>query len=236
MTADQAAQREMGRDYSGVGRAAQAELVLRNALETFLRGRRSDARICHEMVMGEGKVRADVVAVAPDHIIACEVKGQFDDTSRLLHQVCMYQLCVPEVWMVVATGHVGDARLIRHLLPSVGLLVGSKSVRERGELRYDLDDGAELLIEAEAVPRPVVPDMMLRMCWAAELLSICRRLRLDVGTKPTRAKMVAKLLNLDTSTLQREVCTELRSRDALWRADPPYCTVRAAASPDARPS
>lgn len=52
MTAEQAAQRG--------GFAAQSELALRNAMEDLLRQRYPNARMCHEMVMGAGQVRADL--------------------------------------------------------------------------------------------------------------------------------------------------------------------------------
>ncbi len=218
-TAEQAARR------SGVvgslGRAAQAELLLRNELETFLRLRHPNARVCHEMVMGEGRVRADVVAIDTDHIIACEVKGEYDDTTRLLHQVGMYQLCVPEVWMVVPIGtHAEDAKLIRHLIPSVGLLVGSGTSAHH---HYEWN-GKEfgLTVEAEAVPRPVVPKLMLEMLWRDELIWSCNQLRVVVGKKPTRPSMIASLMELCSPVeLQRVVCDALRGRDALWRADAP---------------
>ena len=45
-----------------------------------------------------------MVAIDAAHIAAFEVKGEYDETTRLLHQVGMYQLCVPEVWMVVPVG------------------------------------------------------------------------------------------------------------------------------------
>lgn len=219
MTADNAARRN--------GYAAQAELVLRNALEVFCRERWPESRIVHEIVMGEGRVRADVAAIDTAHIAAFEVKGQYDDTTRLLHQVGMYQLCVPEVWMVVPVGsHAEDARLIRHLIPSVGLLVGAG----RSMQHYYEFDGKDfgLIVEAEAVPREPVPEMMLEMCWAAELIEICARTRTSVGKKPTRKTMVTALLDLPAPTLQAEVCTALRSRDALWRADAPISTAAAA--------
>jgi hypothetical protein len=217
MTAEQAAQRRQ------FGRAAASELALRQHLEGFARPRWPDARICHEMVMGQGRVRADVVAVGTDHIAAFEVKGEFDETVRLLHQVGMYQLCVPEVWMVVARGHEADAKLIRHLLPSVGLLVGSG---QSGMRHYEFD-GKDfgLVVEAEAEPRPVVPEMMLEMLWADELRGACAATRTSVGKKATRSSMINTLLDLDVATLQRAVCTELRGRDALWRADPPVRAV-----------
>jgi hypothetical protein len=217
MTAEQAAQRR--------GYAAESELALRNAMEVFLRERRPCARMCHEMVMGERKVRADVVAVDTDHIIAVEVKGEYDDTTRLLHQVGMYQLCVPEVWIVAPTKHSKDARLIRHLIPSIGLLIGSGMRSEHGG-RYDQELELKLTVEAEAEPRAVVPEMMLEMMWRAELAEMCRRTRvLIVSAKSTRPNMIKALLPLPVEQLQREVCIELRRRNALWRADAPISEV-----------
>lgn len=211
MTAVQAATRR--------GYAARGELALRNSLEAFARKRWPDARICHEMVMGERKVRADVVAVDPAYIAAFEVKGEYDDTTRLLHQVGMYQLCVPEVWMVVPVGrHAEDARILRHLLPSVGLLVGA-GTSQRNHYEFDGKD-FDLLVEAEPDPRPVHVEMMLEMLWRDELVGVCTRLRVALSKKPTRPEMIKKLIDLPATELQREVCTELRGRDALWRADP----------------
>ena len=69
MTAERAAQR------SQFGRAAAAELALRTHMEAFARARWPEARICHEMVMGQGRVRADAVAIGTHHIAAFEVKG-----------------------------------------------------------------------------------------------------------------------------------------------------------------
>jgi hypothetical protein len=68
---------------------------LRDGLELIMRQRLPDARVVHELVMGAREVRADVVAIAPNHIAAVEVKGAYDNVSRLMHQVGMFQLCVP---------------------------------------------------------------------------------------------------------------------------------------------
>jgi hypothetical protein len=212
-TAEQAATRR--------GYAAKSELRLRSALEEFCRGRWPDARIVHEIVMGERRVRADVAAIGPAHIAAFEIKGEYDDTTRLLHQVGMYQLCVPEVWMVVPVGrHAEDARLIRHLIPSVGLLVGAGTSAQN---HYEFD-GKELglVVEEEAVPRPVIPELMLEMLWRDELAAVCiRTRRYSVSPKSTRPAMIKALLAAPIEEIQREVCTELRARVALWRADEP---------------
>lgn len=213
MTAEQAATRR--------GYASRSELALRNSLERFARERWPNARICHEMVMGERKVRADCVAVDVDHIVAFEVKGEYDDTTRLLHQVGMYQLCVPEVWMVVPIGrHAEDARLLRHLLPSIGLLVGS-GTSPRNFYEFDGKD-FDLKVEAEPRKFDPVPEMALEMMWRNELAAICARTRCyTVTAKSTRPVMIKSLLALPFAQVQQEICTELRSRDALWRADKP---------------
>lgn len=199
MTADQAAQR---RGYAG-----RAELALRNTLEQFCRNRWPEARLCHEMVMGEGRVRADLVAIGTDHIAAFEIKGEYDGTTRLLHQVGMYQLCVPEVWMVVPVGrHAEDARVLRHLLPSLGLLVGAGQSQQN----YYEFDGKDFSLTVEAEPtkfRPL-PEMALQMLWRDELIGVCDRTRTARGS--SRAKMIAKLIDLPFTVLQQEICAALR--------------------------
>lgn len=204
-----------------VGWRAEHELALRKAMEDLLRQRMPDARICHEMVMGAREVRADVVAVGPDHIAAVEVKGEGDDVTRLLHQVGLYQLCVPEVWMVISAEKRNAASLVRYLLPSVGLIVGHnldphwRTKNDGAAVRFD--------IEAEPVPRQPHPVMMAEMMWAQELANICNRTRIAVvkSAKPPRAKMMTWLLDkLTVQDFLVECCTELRARHALWRADP----------------
>jgi hypothetical protein len=218
MTADEAAQRK--------GFAARSELELRNGLEGVLRDRHPESRIVHELVMGAREVRADVVAIAPAHIAAVEVKGAYDNTTRLMHQVGMFQLCVPEVWICCAKEHAGDARLIRHLLPSVGLIVGTNL--DKGYHRGASQDPLVLDIEAEPVPREVVPEMMLEMLWAEELRNACHSLRISVHSSTTRPKCIAALLEKAATTeLIAATCRQLRARNALWRADQPIMEVRA---------
>jgi len=214
MTAEAAARR--------MGYASRSELRLRNAMEEFLRRRHSDARMCHEMVMGEGKVGAVLVEGTQSHIIAVEVKGDYDNTVRLLHQVGMYQLCVPEVWMIVAKdGHIEDAELIHWLLPSVGLATASAMKRD-----YEQESAEPCVITVlhEPAPRQPVPVMTLRMLWAQELANVCARTRVMAfapSKKPPRAKMIAAVIEkLGPVEIMAETCIELRARQALWRADP----------------
>ena len=212
MTAEAAAQRH--------GHASRSELGLRNALEAFCRERWPNARVVHELVMGARQVRADVVAIDTSWLVAVEVKGAHDDTTRLLHQVGMYQLCVPEVWVVCAKKHVDDAKLIHHLLPSVGVITGNGIEGDRWSTKLDVED-VKLEVIHESAPREPAVDMLLEIMWAAELKAMCGRLKVPVGSKPTRPAMIRAIRDLAIDELRREVCTELRARDALWRADAP---------------
>lgn len=216
LTAEQTARR-------GYGVAARSELALRNGMEELLRQRFPDARICHEMVMGEREVRADIVAIDTGHIVAVEVKGSADTTVRLLHQVGMYQLCVPEVWMVLDHRHAGDGAMLRHLLPSIGLITAHNSMAGYGG-GMSGDGTFRLEVVAEPLPRPPHPEMMLQMMWAQELANMCNTTRVaTIGSaKPRRAKMIRLLLDkIEPSDLLKACCAELRNRHALWRADPP---------------
>lgn len=218
MTAEDAAQRK--------GFAARSELELRNGLEGLLRERLPEARIVHELVMGAREVRADVVAIAPAHIAAVEVKGAYDSVTRLMHQVGMFQLCVPEVWICCAKEHAEDARLIRHLLPSVGLIVGTNL--DKHYHRGANPEPLSLEIEAEPVPREVVPEMMLEMLWAEELRNACHALRISVLASTTRPKCISAILaSATTEEIIAATCQQLRARDALWRADQPILEKRA---------
>ena len=138
----------------------------------------------------------------------------------------MFQLCVPEVWICCAKEHVEDARLIRHLLPSVGLIVGTNL--DKYYHRAESPDPVMLEVEAEPVPREVVPEMMLEMLWAGELRSACGSLRVSVSNSTTRPKCIAALLEKATmKEIITATCQQLRARDALWRADKPIREARA---------
>lgn len=124
--------------------------------------------------------------------------------------------------MVVPVGrHADDARILRHLLPSVGLLVGS-GTSAQNHYEFDGKDFG-LAVEAEPAPRPIHVDMMLQMLWRDELAGACDRLRVSRGKRSTRSDMIKGLKQLPVAELQEAVCFELRRRSALWRADAP-CT------------
>lgn len=127
--------------------------------------------------------------------------------------------------MVVPEKHGDDARLIRHLMPSVGLLVAEgMNSRNWG----DETNPVALTVEAEAQPRTPVLEMTLRLLWAEELRAACAALKIGYVPKTTREKCVKKLRELPADEVFAAICDQLRGRDALWRADPPVRQERAA--------
>lgn len=216
-------QHQQGAKAEAVRKAYRSpeELLIREKLEAWCRDRWSDARIVHELVMGRGTVRADLAAIAPAHLAAFEIKGPYDDTSRLLHQVAMYRLATPEVWIVTADEHGDDGRLIRHLMPSVGHIrvIGFPVSRA---YRVDPDE-VELVVAAEPTPFAPLPDATLSLLWVSELCAEASRARvMQIGARaPSHATLVKAMLALTPEEQIAAVCRQLRARDALWRADPP---------------
>ena len=196
---------------------SQAELDMRVAVERWGREKWPDARVCHELVMDRGKVRADVAFVSPDHFAVVEIKSVSDIADRLLTQVGMFRLACPEVWIAAQTKHIGDAELVRFLLPSVGVLV-TQLENDHGPLpeRIDLEQ------VYPACPGSAHPSAMLHLLWVDELFDEAKRYGLIQG-KPrlTHANLVKRLLRLSYDEQIVAVCRQLRARNAFWRADSP---------------
>ena len=214
MTAKQAAQRGSF--------ALWSELSMREKIEEFSRERVPGCRVVHELVIGEGKTRADIAAIGTDHIAAFELKGAGDSTVRLLHQIGVFQLGVPEVWMCVTSKQYEDAELVRYLMPSVGL-IRFDNVSHNNWGREP--ENTEAVMEIVHKPKPFQPhpEVMLRILWRDELAWACNHSRcFSAKSNSTRPTMVRAMLDaLEPDEILRLVCAALRGRDALWRADAP---------------
>src|ERR1700744_4814549 len=98
------------------------EIKIRDAVEPWLRERVPGCRIIHELNVGQGQARADIVAVGTDTFHSVEIKSSYDGTSRLMLQAGFFSLCSPFLWIVAATEHLGDVDMISYLLPHVGVI------------------------------------------------------------------------------------------------------------------
>jgi hypothetical protein len=212
-TPDAPARRDEGRRIY----RSDAELRMRDAVERWGRAKWPDARVCHELVMDRGTVRADVVFVSPGHLVAVEIKSEHDDTSRLLHQAGMFRLAVPELWIAAPLRHTGDAELVRYLMPSIGVALTDRD-RSQGALpgQFELEEAQP------AQPFQPWPEACLSLLWVAELAAEASRARVVQGrSKQTHRALVAAMLRLTWPEQLAAVCRQLRARQAFWRADPP---------------
>lgn len=66
------------------------------------------ARFIHEMNLGRGKVRADLVVVK-DGVHGIEIKSRFDNLSRLKHQMAGYSKVFKTVTLVCDPKHIAAA-------------------------------------------------------------------------------------------------------------------------------
>lgn len=195
---------------------SDAELKMRDAVERWGRTKWPDARVVHELVMDRGTVRADVAFVSTAHLVAIEIKSEYDDTSRLLHQAGMFRLAVPELWIACPNRHVDDAKLIRFLLPSIGVLLTDRDRRVG-----PLPDEFEIDEVEQAEPFQPWPASTLSLLWVTELLSEAMLARTWQGSGGTHAKLVNAMLKLTWPEQIAAVCRQLRRRKAFWRADDP---------------
>jgi hypothetical protein len=196
---------------------SEDELLMRDAVERWGRKRWPLARVVHELVMDRGTVRADVAFVSPAHLAVVEIKSQFDDTSRLLHQVGMFRLATPEVWIAAPHRHIEDAKLIRYLMPSIGI-----ALSDRDRLHGALPDDFELDAVHEHEPFQPWPEACLALLWVEELRWEAEAARLVQGKgRHTHGSLLKALGTLRWPEQLAAVCRQLRGRPAFWKADPP---------------
>lgn len=202
---------------------SNAELAIRVAVEEWGRAKWPGARVVHELVMDRGNVRADMAFVGTDHFVSVEIKGMFDVSHRLIHQVAMFRVASPEIWVVADEKFDDDVDLIGHLLPSVA----RAAVRRDGEPvgRHGFDRAVTGIEEigqpGEFAP---IPRAMLALLWAEELYEETLRHRLIMkrtSKRPAHRKLIDLMLRLEPAEQVAAVCRQLRARNAFWRADPP---------------
>lgn len=168
---------------------------------------------------GSRRGSGDIALITPSHIVGVEIKSSHDNVGRLLTQAGTYRLAVPELWIVCADRHVRDAKLVRYLMPTIGIAVPEVG---RGDTRMWRD--RDLMEVEPAAPFAPHPEAMLSLLWVEELYQEATRARVIQSgrkTRPSHAALVERMKDLPADMITEAVCRQLRGRDALWRADPP---------------
>jgi hypothetical protein len=204
---------------------SSAEAEIRDAGVAKLRRLYPQARIIHELnCAGSGSNRIDVAAVAPDQIIAVEIKSAKDKLDRLTSQVSAFERCCHEVLIVAHTKFFAKAE------PFEGLELSWPDRRNHHRSKVWMYPEPE-----RDAPYPTsnyvwrAPEQslyqphayaMLEMLWAEELRWLCGAHRIGAGKRPTCATMAAMLAyHLTGKEIAEGVCEMLRWRN-FTEADP----------------
>ena len=183
---------------------------MRRAIEAWGRERWPDARLVHELVVAQER-RIDMAFIQPGNIVGIEIKSSRDTLDRLDEQVRVFTAHLPQVivavapkWVEKSTPHFSRSdTVVVH-----GGIVGGWPIYNK--------------------PRRQVTVQMLELLWADEARSIAFRMRLSQNSRLTLTEAIPLLARtLTGDEIVREVCRELRARDAFPKAkdhppsDPP---------------
>ena len=143
--------------------------------------------------------------VCRDHLVGVEIKSSRDTLDRLKKQRDVFERHIPEVWLAVA-----PCWADKDGLGARGVVIEVEP--ERRVTKTWSWRGPNLACTAP----------MLDLLWRDELAAVAARKRLDYTRRApigTLLPLLARKLTGDEIVI--EVCRELRSRDAFWKADPP---------------
>ena len=184
------------------------EFAMRRVIDAWGRSRWPNARVVHELVVNSER-RIDMAFIGPDYLVGIEIKSSRDVMDRLKDQLTVFRRHLPLVLLAVAPKWKDEAW--RHA-GSLDIFVvdPASDVPVRGHSYYRQDLSV------------TVP--LLSLLWAQELRNIVDRLVIPSSAKATMVHNIAAIAQgANGAQIVREVCTELRARDAFPKnkAHPP---------------
>lgn len=212
-----------------------AEAEIREAVVAFLRKRRPNARIIHEINTSLGGNRIDVLAVDRAELIAVEIKSAKDKLDRLRAQAAAMRECahhviaaIHEKFLVEQITHEKASHYQRdgvfYLLtlpewhPGVTPWVYPQ-VRRVVDPDWQYDSLEHWRMPAQQLEVPA-PAGAINMLWRNELFDLCGVLRVSVPRRATMADMARALRwHCTGKELTRGICWSLRARECV-EADP----------------
>lgn len=181
------------------------ELMMRDQIETWGRGRWPDARVFHELVVSD--CRVDIAFIRPRDLIGIEIKSSKDVLTRAEKQVRVFGMHFPEFWVAIAP-----------------------KWKDHPDKPYCYN---EIVVDESGVDRGVYGgwrpqrngqcySTMLGLVWADEARAIAGRKGCLSNKRQSLASLLPELaLRLTGGEILEEVCRELRSRPTKFKADPP---------------
>ena len=173
------------------------EFEMRRAIDAWGRHRWPSARVVHELVVNSER-RIDMAFIGPDYLVGVEIKSSKDTLDRLDDQMKVFRRHLPLVILAVAPKW------------RVGLHISGVDV-------FEVDPTAEAPVKGHSYYRQdlsvTVP--LLSLLWAQELRNAAFRLGINSSAKASMVQNIAAIAqNATGKEIIREVCAELRSRDA----------------------
>jgi hypothetical protein len=211
---------------------SSAEREIRDYAAGRLREMLPDARIIHELVVGQ--CRADLAAVQPDRVTLVEIKSERDTLKRLDRQVKHFTRAGHDV-IVIAHERWFDTTPYQNgaprFFPSDALVEASgghsRAVWAYPEVpeRYLFGTWEPKRYWSEQ-PEPHAAEL-LNLMWKEEMLSECRGYGLKATARDNMMKLT-RLMQLELTGRQvvRSVCRQLRQRE-FPEADPPITEMSA---------
>ncbi len=192
------------------------ELATRDLLVPWGRRRWHGARVVHELVVGEKRI--DLAFIGKDQIAGVEIKGPKDKLDRLAGQIATFSRVLPEFWLAY------HPKWYDHIeaMPTRDLPYGTGRVavdpNDDSHMRLHVVWGQTGQDRAKTVP-------LLELLWRGELMAVAARTRVNLSKRDPIGKIIPELArHLTGNQIVREVCRELRNRDAFPafpESDPP---------------
>lgn len=190
------------RNEQPAGRSGE-ESKMRECIAAWGRKRWPDARVLHELCLGERRI--DMLFVRERDIIGFEIKSSRDRLDRLRAQMVEYSRYVPEVWLAVAPRWSDHDEAHRW---------GNRVIVDAAAGSVDADGAWPPARRAHRDELSI--NRLLELLWREEAARIAQRTDVIPGAVPTREplrKILPMLSRLLTGNdILREVCAELRSR------------------------
>jgi hypothetical protein len=210
------------------------EADIRTDVVAHIRMNWPSARIIHEInVSGQGSNRIDVLAVAPEAMLAVEIKSKKDKLDRLPEQIKAMRRATPHCFAAIhekflvpekCNPHYAvwekDGAYFRGTVPrDIRAPVWVWPKRNRSMHENGLDSYERWGAPAMPMARPL-PDAALEMLWANELRQMCADLRIGVSRTTVMSECVRLLRWQATGAeITRGICAALRRRECV-EADP----------------
>lgn len=189
------------------------EFTMRAVIEAWGRPRWPDARLVHELVVGQ--CRIDMAFIRPDQIIGVEIKSSKDVMDRAEKQTTTFTRHLQTVIVAVAP----KWKDLKHgFLPHWN---GCETVCCGDEVTYPF-----LRLKCNRA----VTSAMLELLWASEARQIAGRFRVPSTQSTPLYKLLPELARkLTGDEIVAQVCQELRARDAFPKGKdhpPSYPPIR----------